>query len=366
MKKEKVKTKVNKIKSKNTETKVKNNYFFGILSGILGGIIASIPWILVYVYGNFMLSALSILIPVGIFYGYKLFGGKTTKALPTILVILSILITVLTMLVFMPIFLIQSQGEQIDFNNIKYLYEDMKFLESISLDAIIAIIFAIFGAFIIGVNIKKKTENNELSNSKEIEKNKNKIISKIITIIIGLIFVSTMVGVIIFNQVKINSPKEVTDGVISFIIDAGWKQSDSEYENEWLYFKYINNIQPIGEIEEGDYSKNPAYVDVMYLKNDIETIPDMEAVKKMAKESILSREIEPETYEEDVQTLSSGYNILKLKIKYKSDYELIEYAYYILKGDMIAVIDTYSYNVQDELEIKETIEKITESFKWVE
>ena len=103
----------------------------------------------------------------------------------------------------------------------------------------------------------------------------------------------------------------------------------------------------------------------MYFKNDIETVPNIESVKKLAKESILSREIEPETYEENIETLSSGYNILKLRITYKSDFNLIEYAYYILKEDMLAVIDINSYNLEDELELKETIDKITESFEWI-
>ena len=369
----KVKTKTNKAKSKETEKKekikVKNNYFLGIIGAILGGVVASIPWILVYVYGNLMLSALSILIPVGIFYGYKLFGGRTTKALPTIVVIISILITILTMLVLMPIFLIQSQGATINFSNIKYLYGNMNLLEGKTLDIVIAIIFTIFGAYIISAIIKKKiaNENIEINNSEDLDskKTKSKIISKLLTIIIGLIFISTMVGLTIYNQIKINSPQEVTDGVISFQIDADWVQGDSEYDDEWVYYRYINNIPPTEKVEEGDYAKYPADVDVMYFENDIEKVPDIEAVKENAKESIMSQEDKPETYEENIETTANGYNVLKLRLTYKSDYESIEYSYYILKDDMLAVIDTYSYNLADESELKETIDKIAESFKWL-
>ena len=369
----KVKTKTNKAKSKETEKKekikVKNNYFLGIIGAILGGVVASIPWILVYVYGNLMLSALSILIPVGIFYGYKLFGGRTTKALPTIVVIISILITILTMLVLMPIFLIQSQGATINFSNIKYLYGNMNLLEGKTLDIVIAIIFTIFGAYIISAIIKKKiaNENIEINNSEDLDskKTKSKIISKLLTIIIGLIFISAMVGLTIYNQIKINSPQEVTDGVISFQIDADWVQGDSEYDDEWVYYRYINNIPPTEKVEEGDYAKYPADVDVMYFENDIEKVPDIEAVKETAKESIMSQEDKPETYEENIETTANGYNVLKLRLTYKSDYESIEYSYYILKDDMLAVIDTYSYNLADESELKETIDKIAESFKWL-
>ena len=369
----KVKTKTNKAKVKETEKKekikVKNNYFLGIIGAILGGVVASIPWILVYVYGNLMLSALSILIPVGIFYGYKLFGGRTTKALPTIVVIISILITILTMLVLMPIFLIQSQGATINFSNIKYLYGNMNLFEGKTLDIVIAIIFTTFGAYIISAIIKKKiaNENIKINNSEDLDskKAKSKNISKLLTIIIGLIFISAMVGLTIYNQIKINSPQEVTDGVIYFQIDADWAQGDSEYDDEWVYYRYINNIPPTEKVEEGDYAKYPADVDVMYFENDIEKVPDIEAVKETAKESIMSQEDKPETYEENIETTANGYNVLKLRLTYKSDYESIEYSYYILKDDMLAVIDTYSYNLADESELKETIDKIAESFKWL-
>ena len=70
--------------------------------------------------------------------------------------------------------------------------------------------------------------------------------------------------------------------------------------------------------------------------------------------------------QEKIETTSNGYDVLKVKLIYKADYQSIEYVNYLLKGDMIAVIDTYSYNLDDESELKKTIEKITESFKWKE
>ena len=115
------------------------------------------------------------------------------------------------------------------------------------------------------------------------------------------------------------------------------------------------------EVKEGDYSKYPAAIDVMYFENDIEAVPDIEAVKQTVKESIMSQETVPDTYEENIEN-----NVLKVKMSYKADYELIEYAYYLLNGDKLAIIDTYSYNLKDESELKNTIEKITDSFKWVE
>lgn len=38
------------------------NYVLGILGGLLGGIVAAIPWVLMYVYGGYILSILAALI----------------------------------------------------------------------------------------------------------------------------------------------------------------------------------------------------------------------------------------------------------------------------------------------------------------
>lgn len=441
------KTEINKTKTKQKykiqETKIENNYILGIIGAILGGLIASIPLILMYVYGNMMLSALAIIIGAGVFYGYKFCGGKITKGLPIIIVVISVLIVAFTTLVSIPVFFIHSEGVNINISTIKYLYEDLNFLEGISTDAITAVIFTIFGSSAIAANIRKKisngeTENIDLSNSDEIEKMKidsinkikpifekfnalekdngilkdelyaeinenielktafnnlrsfgivkkskgrfyyskeleekqikakKKINSKVLTIIIGIIFIATMIGVVTYNQIKNTSPQEVSDGVISFTIDTDWNQGIRYSENEWIYYRYINNTPPEEEIKDGDYSKYPASIDIMYFENDADAVSDLESVKQIVKESIMAEEVTPETYEENIETLSNGYNVLKVRMVYKVDYESIEYIYYILKDDMIAVIDTYSYNIEDETVLKESINKIAESFKWIE
>ena len=57
----------------------KNNYLKGILGAFLGAILFGIPWVIVYVYGEYILSILALLIAFGSFKFYKLFGGKITK-----------------------------------------------------------------------------------------------------------------------------------------------------------------------------------------------------------------------------------------------------------------------------------------------
>lgn len=71
-----------KIWNKNQSKKkhqVKVAYLTGILGAIVGGAIATIPWVLVYIYGGMMFSILAALIAADELYGYKIAKGKITK-----------------------------------------------------------------------------------------------------------------------------------------------------------------------------------------------------------------------------------------------------------------------------------------------
>ena len=71
------------------EEKVKNNYVLGVLGALIGAFVGSIPWILMYVYGNMMYSLLAILIVLCSYYGYKITKAKIDRKLPVILSITS-------------------------------------------------------------------------------------------------------------------------------------------------------------------------------------------------------------------------------------------------------------------------------------
>ena len=59
--------------------KMEKSYFMGIIGALLGAFVATIPWILLYIYGNMMLSILAFVIGYGALYGYKLFHGVVDK-----------------------------------------------------------------------------------------------------------------------------------------------------------------------------------------------------------------------------------------------------------------------------------------------
>ena len=54
------------------------NYTKGIIGAFIGGLIASIPWILLYIYGGMMSSYFAFIIGIGALKGYQ-YKGLTIK-----------------------------------------------------------------------------------------------------------------------------------------------------------------------------------------------------------------------------------------------------------------------------------------------
>lgn len=137
------------------------SYLTGIIGAIIGGIIATIPWILVYVYGSMMLSILAAIIAGGEFLGYKICKGKIDKKLPIIIMVIAVIIVMVTTLAIIPALLIQKQGLPVSITNVQKLYGSSEFSTAITKDCIISVVFTILGASIITSNIKKQLENND-------------------------------------------------------------------------------------------------------------------------------------------------------------------------------------------------------------
>ena len=125
------------------ETSSKGSYLTGILGAIVGGAIATIPWVLVYIYGGMMFSILAALIAAGELYGYKIAKGKITKKLPIILMVIALIIVTVTTLVIIPTLLIAKEGIAVNLTNISRLYENGEFATAMMKDFIISVIFNI-------------------------------------------------------------------------------------------------------------------------------------------------------------------------------------------------------------------------------
>ena len=111
----------------------KKSIVFGIIGAIIGAMIATIPWVLMYVYGEMILSLLAILIAMGALMGYQLFKGKITKQLP-------IIISIIPM----------------TWNNVEILYQSTEFKNALFKDLAISVAFTILGISGVIANIKKQ------------------------------------------------------------------------------------------------------------------------------------------------------------------------------------------------------------------
>lgn len=121
------------------------NRLLGIIGAFIGGLLATIPWILVYVYGNMMFSALAIIIAFLAWKGYILFHGKQDRYLAITISIISILVVSIAVFLIIPLCLLAKEGFEVSWDNFLILYSSDKFLSALMRDYIISIIFTSFG-----------------------------------------------------------------------------------------------------------------------------------------------------------------------------------------------------------------------------
>ena len=428
------------------ETSSKGSYLTGILGAIVGGAIATIPWILVYVYGEMMFSILAALIAAGELYGYKIAKGKITKKLPIILMVIALIIVTVTTLVIIPTLLIAKEGIAVNLTNISRLYENGEFATAMMKDFIISVIFTILGASIVTANIKKQLENNEGQdvklnlNNKE-EKNeikkatielmkpiftkyeatapekamlKDEVIAEIddkrkakysfnylkqLGIIkkykgkyyyseddenstsnykkmsklqkISLIVLIVLIVLVMIVTIIEKSDTTVTyqDSNINFEIQKNWSKGQSQYQNEWNFYKYINNMPVLdsnNEIEEDDYSSYPAGINVYYDKLDTTSVKNIEDIKTTVQENLENADDKPDLINMEILKTSKNYDLLKIRIEYNQSPSEILYYYYILNGDNLACITAYSFNLDDETAIEKEANNLSNTFEWVQ
>ena len=428
------------------ETSSKGSYLTGILGAIVGGVIATIPWILVYVYGEMMFSILAALIAAGELYGYKIAKGKINKKLPVILMVIALVIVTVTTLVIIPTLLIAKEGIAVNLTNISRLYENSEFATAMMKDFIISLIFTILGASIVTANIKKQLENNDGQDVKlnfnnkekanEIKKatielikpifikyeateqgkamlkdeviaeiddkrkakysfnylkqmgiikkykgkyyyseddengtNNYKKMSKLqkISLIVLLILIVLVMIVTIIE--KSDTTVTYQDSNINFEIQKNWSKGQSQYQNEWNFYKYINNMPVLdsnNKIEEDDYSSYPAGINVYYDKLDTTSVKNIEDIKTTVQENLENADDKPDLINMEILKTSKNYDLLKIRIEYNQSPSEILYYYYILNGDNLACITAYSFNLDDETAIEKEANNLSNSFEWVQ
>ncbi len=144
--------------------KEKNNYVLATFGALLGGLIATIPWILVYIYGNMMFSALAIIIAYVALKGYRLCKGKEDKYLPIIITVVSIISVSVATLLIIPLAILSKNGYDASFYNLNILYSASEFKSAILRDYAIAILFTILGISGIIKGLKQQVKMQAKSN----------------------------------------------------------------------------------------------------------------------------------------------------------------------------------------------------------
>lgn len=135
----------------------KENYFFGVLGAILGGLVIAIPLAFVYIYSELpLLLAITVLFPLFEFYMYKWFKGKIDTKLPIILLIVTVINILIMMLLVIPIALSIKANLPITILAIKSVYSNTKTALAIVQDCLTSLVISMLGVYMVSAIIKRK------------------------------------------------------------------------------------------------------------------------------------------------------------------------------------------------------------------
>lgn len=139
----------------------KVNYGKGALGGLLFGVIASIPWILIYVFAGYFIVFLGAFIGLGVIYGYKSFVNKIDKKIIPIVSIIIVFIVVVNAMVVIPGLLLIQNGIPFSIENLIFLYSIEGVLPEFLSDLFVSLVFAGLGAlpYINSVRLQLKNKN---------------------------------------------------------------------------------------------------------------------------------------------------------------------------------------------------------------
>lgn len=132
-----------------------NKKVLSIIGAFIGGLIFSIPWVLVYVFGNYIMSILAFLIATGAYIFYKKFGGEVTKKTSITIGVISLVIVTFLVFIVLPLALMVSEGHGFNFAYLGVLYSDSEFVSAIISDYVVSVIFTLLGISGVVASINK-------------------------------------------------------------------------------------------------------------------------------------------------------------------------------------------------------------------
>ncbi len=381
------------------------SYFKGILGALIGGLIATIPWILCYVYVNMMFSILAIFIGIASLKGYQLMKGKVDKKLPYIIGGISFISITIATLIIIPSLLLLKENVTPTINNLKILYSDSAFSSAIMKDYIVSILFTFLGTSGVLMQIKKQVaigkSNIEITNNSIAKDNDNKIrdffikygatnknntiseeklneledqnqVDHLITtkvikktkdgyyyslktkkglnsIIYILLFIFIFACIIqgIISQKESKEDKTENDKEITFTLPNNYKKyNDEEEENSYYY------------VPKDDISGESGYILVSHYDMN-EEITDYNSLKERIANSFNSQYEIKNSYE-----FTNDKNNKVIVYEFELD-EFYEKIYYVFKNKKFAMIDALEKKNESNKNISEDALNVAKTFDFV-
>lgn len=391
---------------------MEKSYAKGILGAILGGLVASLPWILAYVYGNMIIAALAIIIAIGALKGYQILNGKVDKKLPIIIAIVSLLCVTVSTLVIIPLLLLLKEGVGASLTNLELLYSDSEFFAALMGDYIVSILFTILGISGVIKTIKTEIENSkdkdnikveigngtkqdrekiiqyfltknavdantatEIEETAELNENalasliqnavivkkgdkyyysfendeKNKKAEKKSAIFVG-IFIAILVGLMVFFGLSDSKENE---------IDTSYrapKDITFEISNQYIEHTEEGTVNEWYYLHKNDIAGATGSIYVSYFEGELTFDKETLSSVKASLESISG--VQKVTEGKQFKT-SSNYDAIEYVMTLK-DYTT--YAYYIAGPNYVACVEIADYNKIDNL--LEDGKKLVDTLKW--
>ena len=128
----------------------------GFLGGVIGGAIGAIPALIALVFFNYFVGVLYALIPLGIFYGWKLLGGKLTMLTKIFTIVYTIFVSFFTWILSLAIELRQIilyyDGVEITLGeSFSYIFEIISIYPDFLWEHALSDILFAFGSAIVGI-----------------------------------------------------------------------------------------------------------------------------------------------------------------------------------------------------------------------
>lgn len=249
----------------------RGSYLRGTIGAILGAAVASLPWILVYVYGNMIVALLAILIALGAFQGYKIFKGKMGKPVPVIITIISIVMIVLLTMIICPLVILSNEGLNVSLKMIQKLYRNSEVIAAIVQDLLISLLFTVVGiaGTIKSINMQIKSGSQDIKFSEQplLEEFKNKLQEA--AVVVKNVFESLNA----LSEEKTVAKNEVIN---ELIVTYNLKKNDAK-----AYFQYLYNNEVIKKVK-GKY-----YYDVENEEEKLKNATPYKENKRVVKISLV-------------------------------------------------------------------------------